>query len=58
MDKYEKFQYMDEEGEEVADREKIAFTHSSYFGNYDLAEKLLKVEYTNENTAPRMKNLS
>ena len=43
MDKHEKIQYLNEEGEEIADMEKIAFTHSSYFGNYDLAENLLKV---------------
>ena len=34
---------------------KIAFTEESHYGNYDLAEKKLSAEYTNQTTAPKMR---
>lgn len=37
---------------------KISFTEEGTFGNYDLAEKRLRAEYTNENTASKIRNIS
>ena len=37
---------------------KISFTEEGTFGNYDLAENKLKVEYTNENTASKIRDTS
>lgn len=37
---------------------KISFTEEGTFGNYDLAERRLRAEYTNENTASKIRNIS
>lgn len=34
---------------------KVMYTDNSSFGNYDLAEKLLKVEYTNKSKAKKFR---
>ena len=37
---------------------KIIYTDDSFFGNYDLAEKLLKTEYTNIGKPQRFRKLN
>ena len=53
-----KFNLMDlDEAEEKWNKfVKISFTEEGTFGNYDLAENKLSVDYTNENTASKIRN--
>ena len=45
---YDKKEWRYDDGDvEFGDMAKIIYTDDSFFGNYDLAEKLLKTEYTN-----------
>ena len=59
-----KFNFMDfmyskwykEDGVEKDSQIRISYNEETYFGNYDVAERLLNVKYTNSSECERLKN--